>query len=213
MSHFSSEEHLTLCILEVVIPISLPQDVEAVCRVLFYTAVLGCLDNEASLYVKMMLAKNKFVLGSDLPSVPQKCRHALLKEIFRVLVPVMKVRNHEVLYAGLSHIAVLWRHFYYWFITFSDINSKDNYSFYPPLQHETLGICMRGPMFPEVLSSLLQLCFGPSEVKNFPEDTAFFRDQMESVFMCMDVNHAIKQILLLKGLAQVSNGGFSAFYI
>ncbi|XP_047481475.1 transport and Golgi organization protein 6 homolog isoform X1 [Penaeus chinensis] len=134
------------------------KDVEAVCRVLFYTAVLGCLDNEASLYVKMMLAKNKFILGSDLPSVPQECRHAVLSEIFKSLLPVMK--------------------------------------------HETLGTCMRGPMFPEVLSSILQLCFGPVEVKNFPEDTAFFRDQMESLFMCMDTNHAIRQILLLKGLAQ-----------
>lgn len=65
---------------------------------------------------------------------------------------------------------------------------------------------MRGPMFPEVLSSILQLCFGPVEVKNFPEDTAFFRDQMESLFMCMDTNHAIQQILLLKGLAQVRIG-------
>ncbi|XP_047481476.1 transport and Golgi organization protein 6 homolog isoform X2 [Penaeus chinensis] len=106
----------------------------------------------------MMLAKNKFILGSDLPSVPQECRHAVLSEIFKSLLPVMK--------------------------------------------HETLGTCMRGPMFPEVLSSILQLCFGPVEVKNFPEDTAFFRDQMESLFMCMDTNHAIRQILLLKGLAQ-----------
>ncbi|ROT64850.1 putative transport and Golgi organization protein 6-like isoform X3 [Penaeus vannamei] len=134
------------------------KDIEAVCRVLFYTAVLGCLDSEASIYVKMMLVKNKFVLGSDLPSVPQECRHAVLGEIFRNLLPVMK--------------------------------------------HETLGTCMRGPLFPEVLSSILQLCFGPVDVKNFPEDTAFFRDQMESLFLCMDNNHAIQQILLLKGLAQ-----------
>ncbi|XP_037803916.1 uncharacterized protein LOC119598333 [Penaeus monodon] len=70
------------------------KDVEAVCRVLFYTAVLGCLDNEASLYVKLMLAKNKFILGSDLPSVPQECRHAVLSEIFKSLLPVMK---HETL--------------------------------------------------------------------------------------------------------------------
>ncbi|XP_071523872.1 transport and Golgi organization protein 6 homolog isoform X2 [Panulirus ornatus] len=59
-------------------------------RVAMYTSILGCLDAEASLYVKITLARTKFVLGPDLVVVPQSCQHDLLAAIMKIILPVMR---------------------------------------------------------------------------------------------------------------------------
>ncbi|XP_042213456.1 transport and Golgi organization protein 6 homolog [Homarus americanus] len=127
-------------------------------RVAMYTTVLGCLDAEASIYVKMTLAKSKFLLGTDLMVVPHNFRHKLLASIMKILLPL--------------------------------------------IQHESLGIGVRRSLFPEILSATLELCFSPMEVKTFPEDAAFFREQLEVLMNKVDTTLTLQHLLLLQGIVQ-----------
>ncbi|XP_053630195.1 transport and Golgi organization protein 6 homolog [Cherax quadricarinatus] len=128
-------------------------------RLAMYTTVLGCLDVEASAYVKMTLAKTEFVLGTGIVAVPHSCRHNLLASIMKILLSVMK--------------------------------------------HETLGAGIRASLFPEMMSAMMQLCFSPSEVKDYPEDVAFFREQHVKLMDTMDTNLILQHLLLLLGIGKI----------
>lgn len=127
-------------------------------RVAMYTSILGCLDAEASLYVKITLARTKFVLGPDLVVVPQSCQHDLLAAIMKIILPVMR--------------------------------------------HESLGVGIQQSLLPEILSSILELCFAPMGVKTYPEDAAFFRQQLEDLLRTIDMSLTLRCLLLLMGVVQ-----------
>ena len=65
--------------------------VAAAARLALYTVVLAGLDEEVARYVRMSLARAKFVLGPVLLEVPEASRHPLLAAIMKLLVPVVKV--------------------------------------------------------------------------------------------------------------------------
>uniref|UniRef100_A0A0N7ZAL9 RNA polymerase II assembly factor Rtp1 C-terminal domain-containing protein n=1 Tax=Scylla olivacea TaxID=85551 RepID=A0A0N7ZAL9_SCYOL len=139
------------------------QIVAAAARLALYTAVLAGMDQEAACFVKMSLARAKFILGPSLLEVPQGSRHSLLAGTVRLLVPVVK--------------------------------------------HDSLGTGIRQTCFPEVLSALLCLCFCPASTSHHPQDTAFFRAQLEALTAATDSSITLRHLLLLMGLAQ---GGSSS---
>ncbi|KAK7080604.1 Transport and Golgi organization protein 6 [Halocaridina rubra] len=127
-------------------------------RVIMYTVVLGSLSQEASQYVKLMLARNKFILGTNLVSVPSSYRHNLLAAVMRIVLDLMK--------------------------------------------HSYIGIPLRGVIFPEVLCGMLELCFAPGMVKEYPDDTAYFRENLSEVLSSLDAKQTLQHLLLIKGLAK-----------
>ncbi|XP_066983576.1 transport and Golgi organization protein 6 homolog isoform X2 [Macrobrachium rosenbergii] len=136
--------------------------VEDAFRLLIYTVVLGCLSQEASQYIKVMIARKKFVVGPNLVTVTPSCHHSLLASLMKIM-----------------------------------LNFFENPS---------LATSLRGSLFPETLSVLLELCFAPGKVKDHPEDTAYFREQLEKILSAMDANQTLQHLLLLKGIAK--NGGW-----
>ncbi|XP_045598354.1 transport and Golgi organization protein 6 homolog isoform X2 [Procambarus clarkii] len=69
-------------------------------------------------------------------------------------------------------------------------------------KHESLGVGLRRSLFPEILSAVLELCFCPAEVKSFPDDTAFFREQLETLMTTMNTSLILQHLLLLLGIVK-----------
>lgn len=141
------------------------QVLAAAARVALYTVVLAGLDQEAARYLRMTLARAKFVLGPAPLEVPEGSRHPLLAATMRLLLSVVK--------------------------------------------HDTVGAGIRQSVFPEVLSALLCLCFCPATSKRHPEDTGYFRGQLESLTAAVEPSVTLKHLLLLMGLTQGGASGSS----
>ncbi|XP_068211675.1 transport and Golgi organization protein 6 homolog isoform X2 [Palaemon carinicauda] len=136
--------------------------VEDALRLVNYTIVLGCLSLEASQYIKVMVARRKFVFGPNLVTITPSCRHIFLASLMKIIL-----------------------------------------DFY---ENPSLGSSLRGSLFPEMITVLLELCFAPGKVKDHPEDTAYFRERLEKLLSAMDANQTLQHLLLLKGIAK--NGGW-----
>ncbi|MPC20883.1 Transport and Golgi organization protein 6 [Portunus trituberculatus] len=167
------------------------QVVAAAARLALYTAVLAGMDQESARFVKMSLARAKFILGPSLLEVPQGSRHSLLAGTMRLLVPIVKDLPAYGIpdYGSPACIS----------------NSNNPITNITP-QHDTLGSGIRQSCFPEMLSALLCLCFCPSSTTHHPQDTAFFRAQLEALTAATDPSVTLTHLLLLMGLAQVVVG-------
>ena len=60
-------------------------------RVVLYTSVLACLDEEACLYPKMVLVKRKCVIGGHMAELSQQHRHRVLASCMSTLLPLYRV--------------------------------------------------------------------------------------------------------------------------
>ncbi|KAG0729159.1 hypothetical protein GWK47_030909 [Chionoecetes opilio] len=136
--------------------------VAAAARLALYTVVVAGLDQEAACYVRMSLARARFVLGPALVEVAEGSRRPLLAATMRLLLPVLK--------------------------------------------HDTLGSGIRQAAYTEVLSALLCLCFHPAGSKHHPEDTAFFRGQLETLTGAVEAIVTLRHLLLLMGLVRCRRG-------
>ena len=78
--------------------------------------------------------------------------------------------------------------------------------YFPPTQHHSLGESLLGPLLPQLLCCLLQLCFRPEDTREHERDTQHFREQLERLFNSLDPSHAIEKLLLIKGCSKVNLG-------
>ena len=61
-------------------------------KTILYWPVLGCLDGcDASLYLKMVVAKNKWNMSGSIIKIPENSRYELLNRIMSELMIIFKV--------------------------------------------------------------------------------------------------------------------------
>ncbi|XP_076036798.1 transport and golgi organization 6 [Oratosquilla oratoria] len=131
--------------------------IERITQHIFYHLVLPCVDVETGRYIKVTLARNKFVTGPDLVVVKNEDnKYKLLAASMKALVEIFK--------------------------------------------HEQIGTKIRAVYLGEVLSGLLQLCFYAPFVKKEPTGTQLFREELQELLKAVDPSHAVKHLLLLKGM-------------